>query len=64
MDRDLIKLAFQEHESGSCVQDRLVRGETGERRTGQEVVIEFRCELMKAFNRMVVGTELVRWMQM
>lgn len=34
MDKDMIKLTFQEDESGSCVQDRLVGGETGERRPG------------------------------
>ena len=30
----MMKLAFQEDESGSCVQGRLVGGETGERRLG------------------------------
>lgn len=39
-------------------------GGTGERRPGLEVVIESRCELMKAFNRMAVGPELMRWVHM
>lgn len=34
MDRNMMKLAFQEDESGSCVQGRLMGGETRERRPG------------------------------
>lgn len=34
MHRDMMKLAFQEDESGSCVQGRLAGGKTGERRPG------------------------------
>lgn len=45
------EMAFWEEESGSCVQDRLVGGDTGERRPGEEVIIEFRCELMMVFSR-------------
>lgn len=30
----MMKLAFQEDESGSCVQGRLAGGKTGERRPG------------------------------
>lgn len=56
----MMKVEFHEDESGSCVQGRLVGGETGEAQPGQEVVIEFRCELMRVLNKMVVGTELMR----
>lgn len=52
MGRDMMKLAFPEAESGSCVQGRLVGGETREGGPGEEVVIGFRCELMMALNRM------------
>lgn len=58
MDRDMMELAFQEDEPGSCVQDRLLKGKTGER-PDWEIVIEFRCELIKTFNRIAVGTELM-----
>lgn len=39
-------------------------GDIGERRPGEEVVMEFRCELMMAFNRKALRTELMRRMQM
>lgn len=59
MDRDMMKLVFQEDELGSCVQDRLLKGKARER-PDLAVVLEFRYELIKAFNRIAVGTELMR----
>lgn len=57
--------AFQKEESGSCcVQGGLVGGDIGERRPGEEVVMEFRCELMMALKRKTLRTELMRRMQM
>lgn len=54
-----MKLVFQEDELGSCVQDRLLKGKARER-PDLAVVLEFRYELIKAFNRIAVGTELMR----
>lgn len=64
MGKDMMKMAFQDKESGSCVQGRLVGGDIGQRRPGEEVVIEFRCELMTALNRKTLRAELMRRMQM
>lgn len=64
MGGDTMKTTFQEEESGSCVQGRLVGGDIGERRPGKEVIIEFRCELMMALNRKTLRAELMRRMQM